>query len=243
VFHDFHTAWIASIRTALNSGLLPEGYYALAEQHAGETIADVLTLRAGRERDGHDQALPGPTGGTLVAEAPPRVRRRQTSDIPSLKPRTIAVRHVSGHELVATIEIVSPANKDRVAHVQEFAAKAAKSLEAGIHLLVVDVLPPGRFDCYGMHGAIWQVVNGPDERYDLPPREPLTLASYAAGGRVEAYIEHLAVGASLVEMPLFLRSDRYINVPLDPTYADAYRGVPAVWRDVLEGRTPATPPR
>jgi hypothetical protein len=45
IFHDFHTAWISEIRNALNHGVLPTDYYALAEQHAGGFIADVLTLR------------------------------------------------------------------------------------------------------------------------------------------------------------------------------------------------------
>ena len=36
-------------------------------------------------------------------------------------------------------------------------------------------------------------------------------------------------------MPLFLRPDRYVNVPLEPTYQAAYQGMPAFWRDVLEG--------
>jgi hypothetical protein len=44
IFHDFHTVWIGALRTALNEGLLPQGYYALAEQHAGRSIADALTL-------------------------------------------------------------------------------------------------------------------------------------------------------------------------------------------------------
>src|SRR5438552_743204 len=33
IFHDFHTTWVGQFRTALNSGLLPGNYYALAEQH------------------------------------------------------------------------------------------------------------------------------------------------------------------------------------------------------------------
>jgi len=52
------------------------------------------------------------------------------------------------------------------------------------------------------------------------------------------YLEHFAVGTALPEMPLFLRPDRYINVPLEPTYQAAYRGMPAFWKDVLEGRPP-----
>jgi hypothetical protein len=46
----------------------------------------------------------------------------------------------------------------------------------------------------------------------------------------------MAVGDSLVDMPLFLDPDRYINLPLEATYQAAWRGMPAYWREVLEGR-------
>jgi hypothetical protein len=62
----------------------------------------------------------------------------------------------------------------------------------------------------------------------------MTLVSYRANGIVEAYVEHLTVGDPLVEMPLFLDADFYINVPLEATYQSAYRGVPDFWRDVIE---------
>lgn len=44
IFHDFHHAWIEDIKRALNSGILPDEYYALAEQFAGGFGPDVLTL-------------------------------------------------------------------------------------------------------------------------------------------------------------------------------------------------------
>ncbi len=239
VWHDFHVAWIPEIRTALNSGLLPSGYYALAEQHAGRSIADVLTLHASPVRR---EPLPPPpdTGGTAVAEAPPRVRWRRTVDPAALaRRRSLAIRHVSGHRLIALIEIMSPANNDRARHVEDFAAKAVDALNSGVHVLMVDLFPPGPQDPQGMHGAICQRLEESDESDDLPADAPLTLASYeAAGVRVEVYREHVAVGAVLPEMPLFLRPDRYVNVPLEATYAAAYRGMPAFWRDVLEGRPP-----
>jgi hypothetical protein len=132
VWHDFHVAWIPEIRTVLNSGLLPPGYYALAEQHAGRSIADVLTLHASPVRS-EPLPLPPDTGGTAVAEVPPRVRRRQTVEQAALvRRRSLAIRHVSDHRLIALIEIVSPANKDRARHVEDFAAKAAEALELGV---------------------------------------------------------------------------------------------------------------
>ena len=75
-----------------------------------------------------------------------------------------------------------------------------------------------------MHGLVRQRLEQSDEPYDLPAGEPLTLASYAAGPQIEVYLEHLAVGAVLPEMPLFLGQDRYVHVPLEATYHEAYRG-------------------
>jgi hypothetical protein len=49
IFHDFHTAWLGSLRQALNGGVLPAGYYALIDQDAGE-IGQPLEQQ-GRRRD------------------------------------------------------------------------------------------------------------------------------------------------------------------------------------------------
>src|SRR3954463_3318336 len=92
-FHAFHTAWITHLSEALNGGLLPSGYYAMPEQHARRPITDVLTLHTGASRE----QRPMPEGGLAVAEAPPRVSRRQTI-VPAAasRRRTLAIRHVSG---------------------------------------------------------------------------------------------------------------------------------------------------
>lgn len=49
--------------------------------------------------------------------------------------------------------------------------------------------------------------------------------------RVDAGIFH---AFHLPAMPLFLRPDRYINVPLEVTYLEAFRTLPAFWREILE---------
>jgi hypothetical protein len=237
IFHDFHTVWAVAIRNALNEGLLPEGYYVMAEQHAGRAIADILTLHASSEA-AEPSWLPPDTGGMAVAEAPPRVRRKQTIQPTILsRRRSLAIRHVSGHRLVALIEIVSIGNKDRSRHVEDLVDKAVSALERGVHLLLVDLFPPGLHDPSGIHGSICQSLDEAGEPYALPTDAPLTLASYAAGSVVDIYFEHLAVGSILAEMPLFLRPDRYVNVPLESTYQASYRSMPAFWRDVLEGRS------
>lgn len=235
IFHDLHIAWLPEIRKALNR-ILPEGYYALAEQHIGNKIADVLTLH---ESPQTSEPLPPPpaTGGTLVADAPPRVRWTDTLDAAAVqRRRTLAIRHVSGHRLVALLEVVSPAKKDRGEHVEEFAAKVVSALDAGVHVLIVDVFPPGPYDRGGFHGQVHQRMEQSEEPYTVPPDEPLTLVSYAAGPRVDVYLKHARVGLALPEMPLFIRPDRYVTVPLEPTYLAAYDGMPGFWKGVLEGR-------
>jgi hypothetical protein len=238
IFDDFHTVWTGMLRNALNDGLLPPGYYALAEQHAGRAIADVLTLHASPE-PGEPAWLAPDTGGIALAEAPPRVQHKQTIGPAALtRRRSLAIRHVSGHRLIALIEIVSLANKDRPRHVEELVGKVVSALERGIHLLLVDLFPPGPHDPSGIHGDILEYLEPPDPPYAVPTDRPLTLASYVAGSQIDVYLEHLAVGSPLAEMPLFLRPDRYVNVPLEPNYQATARGMPGFWREVLEGRKP-----
>jgi hypothetical protein len=242
IFHDFHHAWVGQIRTALNEGLLPEGYYALAEQHMGALIPDVLALHASpAPAPSEPRSGPPMTGGTLLAEAPPKVQRRQriVPDWAGLR-RSIAIRHVSGHRLVALVEIVSPANKDRPGSVEMFVEKAASALKFDVNLLVVDLFPPGPHDPSGIHAALVESLSPVGEPYELPPAKPLTLASYVAGPHIEMYLEHVAVGERLSDMPLFLRHDRYVSAPLEATYERAWRGMPAFWRDVLDGRSSAS---
>ncbi|HJT30418.1 MAG TPA: DUF4058 family protein [Pirellulales bacterium] len=232
IFHDFHSAWITELRNTLNGGLLPKNYYALSEQHAGRYVGDLITLHASAATD--LPPLPPATGGLAVADAPPQVRLRTTlATSPRMRRRTLAIRHVSGHRLVAILEIVSPSNKDRAEHVEELAAKIVAALEAGIHVLLVDLWPPGAFDPRGIHGAVRDWFDALDGPYRPPANEPLTLASYCASPPAEVFVEHLAVGRRLPEMPLFFHADRYINIPLEATYQAAFDGTPAFWRDVL----------
>ena len=234
IFHAFHLNWIAELNKTLNGGLLPEGYYALPEQHAGSTIPDILTLHASSPSDKH-APLPPLSGGTSVAEAPPKVERRQTvGSVARTRRRTLAIRHVSEHRLVAILEIVSPANKDRARSVAEFAGKIVTALSYGVHVFLVDLLPPGNHDPSGMHGAIWQRLETTEEPYDLPDDDPLTLASYVASEPVDIYLEHPCVGTPLLDMPLFLQADRYVNVPLEKTYQEAYGSLPSYWREILD---------
>jgi hypothetical protein len=232
IFHHFHNAWITNICSALNAGLLPPDYYALAEQIAGGLGPDVLTLRT----PANGAAPPdNPTGGVALATAPPRVsyRARLERDQYAAKANAIVIRHISNHQVVAMLEIVSPGNKSSRNGLRAFVRKAVETLQAGIHLLIVDLFPPGPRDPQGIHRAIWDEIE-PDARFVLPAGEPLTLASYIGGPCPEALVDFAAVGQPLPERPLFLNYDIYVPVPLESTYRAAYEGVPPIRRARLE---------
>lgn len=230
-FHDFHNGWIIYLRDALNRGVLPKGYYAQSEQHSMEYIADVLTLHVPNDQPPDA----GEKGGVSVLDAPPKVSRRVQMQPPYDKLRkTLAIRRTTGHRVVALIEILSPGNKSRRRKVSEFVRKATDAVRHGCHLLLVDLLPPTTFAPRGMHAAIWE--SWYESKYALPKDKPLTLCSFESRRHepVEAWIEHLAAGDTMIDMPLFLREDFYVNVPLQATYDQSFLGVPEVFRAMLE---------
>lgn len=231
-FHDFHNSWIVHLKEALNEGLLPKGYYALSEQHSGRFLADVLTLHVGPPGT---ERLPPPEGGLALAEAPPQVERKLTvSAAARSRRRTLTIRHVTGHRIVALLEIVSPSNKDRLQNVEDFVAKVTSALDQGIHVTVADLFASGLHDPAGMNGAIWTALDKSGEPFALPSDTPLTFAAYVADSPVEIYLRYTTFGRPLPNVPLFLTTDHYVNLPLERTYDAAFRGMPEVWRAVLE---------
>ncbi len=235
IFHHFHHDWITEIARALNRGILPADYYALAEQHAAGFGPDVLTLQGDRNGNADDLAGMVPvSGGGGVLLAAPKLQPTAETDMAFYrrKQSTIAVRHVSGDEIVAIVEVVSPGNKAGRNPLRAFVEKAAKLLDNQIHLLILDLLPPGRRDPQGIHGAIWEEIT--DQEYVAPADKPLTLVAYESGFSVRAYVVHVAVGGVLTDMPLFLEPEKAVEVPLEATYQAAFAEVPRRWRRVLE---------
>lgn len=230
IFHHFHQSWIADLAGRLNQGKLPPDYYALAEQFAGGRGPDVLTLQG----PAHEAAnTPAPTSGVTLADAPPQVRFRLKAegDWYAAKANAVVIRHISGHRVVAIVEVVSPGNKSSRQALRKFVDKAVEMLRAGVHLLIVDLFPPGPRDPEGVHKAIWDEFI--DNEFALPPDSRLTLAAYIADTYPEAFVEPVSVGRDLPDMPLFLSLDSYVPAPLEETYRSAWDKVPAFWRDVL----------
>jgi hypothetical protein len=234
IFHAFHHGWIEELARALNRGILPEDYYALPEQHAAGFGPDVLTLQGSRDQDDGPAPAVSPSSRSCALLTAPQLEPTAETDMEFYRRRqtSVAVRHVTGDRVVAMIEVVSPGNKSTRNALRSFVEKAAELLNQGIHLLILDLLPPGRRDPHGIHAAIWDDIAG--QEYACPAERPLTLAAYETALAVRAFVRHGAVGDSLPDMPLFLEPNGCVGVPLEATYQTAFAAMPRRWRRVLE---------
>ncbi len=228
-YHNFHYRWIASIMDRLNAGLLPPGFFAMAEQFVGRPETDVVALQT--SSPAKDPMIGN--GGVAVATQRPITRFVLTLEQEryARKAHRIAIHHEVG-EVVAVIEVVSPGNKDRKHSLRSFVEKAVELIDQGVNLLIVDPFPPGHHDPQGIHKAIWDEFT--DQPFELPPDKPLTLAAYQAEPTKTAYVEPIAVGDRLPDMPLFLCEEVYVSVPLEETYQTTWNVLPAELRRLLE---------
>src|SRR5205807_1392264 len=132
---SFHGAWAEAIASALNQSLLPERYVAEARvKFGGQVEIDVGTFA-------ENGALPKMDSGGVAVWAPPQPVA--TAPLDFQDPEIFEVQVLNddeGPRLVAAIELVSPANKDRPANRRMFAAKCASYLQSGVSVIIVDVV-------------------------------------------------------------------------------------------------------
>ncbi len=171
----------------------------------------------------------------VLATSPPKVRYRfaleQTKY--AAKANVVAIRHASDHRVIAMLEIISPGNKNSREGIRRFVTKALEALRAGVHLLIADLLPPGKRDPDGINKLICDELG--DNDYALSAEQPLSVGAYVGGPSSAAFLDLFAVGEPLPTMPLFLTADVYIYVPLEETYQAAWAALPAYWSGIISG--------
>ena len=97
---------------------------------------------------------------------------------------------------------------------------------------MIDLFPPGKRDSQGIHKAIWdQFIEGD---FELPAGKPLTLVAYDAQPLPIAYVEPVAVGDELPDMPIFLKPGTHVPASLEATYQTAWSVFPAPLKRLLE---------
>jgi len=221
----FHGQWPSMIVLAL-SDRLPPGYVAAPHVHLGASIeVDVATY----EVDGPD--FP-PTGGAddgegraTVAWAPPSPGLSVATDLPDLDEYEVRVHDTRrGRRLVAAVEIVSPANKDRPEHRRAFVAKCAAMLMDRVCVVIVDLVTTRTSNLYAdlmdhLGQADPSLAEGP------PPLHAVACRCARRGDRwhLETWPHPLTLGQALPSLPLWLGDELAIPLDLEASYEETCR--------------------
>jgi hypothetical protein len=219
-----HGTWVHTILQRLNRVVLTKPYAARSFVHLGTQVeVDVSALR----REGTPSLFNG-NGGVATA-APPQVYTPPapplTEEVAFPEPDLFEVKVYRGAgmwKLVAAIELVSEANKDRAEHRRTFAVKCASYLQKGVSVVVVDSVTNRTAE---LHNDLCELLGlSPEMRWSSPTG--LHAAAYRVVGtgehiRLDAWPFALTLGELLPTVPLWLAADLAVPLELELTYADA----------------------
>lgn len=214
-----HGGWPMMIVASLRRKL-PRRYFAEPRVHSGASAEiDVATF----ENEGEDVLTAGDgngNGGIATAVwAPPRPTLAVVTDLPAQDVYEVRVYDQKRHcRLVAAVEIVSPANKDRLEHRRAFVSKCAGLLRERVSVVIVDVVTTRTQNLYV---EMLDLIGHSDP--SLNPEQPL----YAAACRLtkhdndwllETWAQALGLGRHLPTVPLWLADDLAIPLELEESY-------------------------
>jgi hypothetical protein len=226
-WESFHTTWATAIADVLNDDLLPEGYFAEEQLHpAARVEIDVATFE--------ERGTAEPAGGVAVARSkvyspPEPTWVMPLSLIEGLE--LLVYSSEGGPTLVAAVELISPANKDRPESRRALATKCASYLHQGIGLIHVDVVTSRSAH---LHNELMSLLT-PDRgtssgetTQHLPQGSSLYAVAYRPIRRestddLEIWPTALSVGEPLPELPLWIAPNLAVPVDLETTYQNACR--------------------
>ena len=220
-----HGQWPAMIVVDLNRQL-PDRYVAEPHIHLGSSIE--IDLAAYYQEVAETQSARSSAEGAGVAAvvwAPPSPTLAVATDPPALDAYEVRVYDVkSGRRLVAAVEIVSPANKDRPEHRRAFIAKCVSLLQKRVCFAIVDLVTTRSSNLYAdlieLFGQQAPTLSGgPSSLYAVACR-------WVSSGELwllEAWAHPLALGSPLPTLPLWLDDSLAVLLDLDASYEETCR--------------------
>lgn len=224
-WEELHGQWPAMIVMALNRKLPPR-YVAAPRVHLGPYMEIDVSAYDKDERAAF-AATTGPgegEGGVATAVwAPPRPTLDVITNLPDQDEYEVRIYDTKRHRrLVAAVEIVSPANKDRPENRRAFVTKCAALLQQGVSVAIVDLVTTRQFNLYG---DLLEQIGETDPA--LAPEPPPLYATACRWIRrdeawhFETWTHPLALGQPLPTLPLWLADDLAVPLELEASYEEA----------------------
>lgn len=216
-WEGFHIQWTNAIVEQLNLDRLPPKYFAESNIYRGrDTEIDAAPCDKWKTLPGSNDSDEG--DAATMGWQPPRATIQHAVNAFETDVCEVRVFNEAGFPtLVAAVELVSPRNKDRPESRRVFAIKCASYLQAGVSVIVVDVVTGRR---HNLHEELFRLL-------ELPNDEPFIADVYAAAYRVyrnpdadrlEAWPEPLEVSGELPTLPLWLAEDFAVPLGLEESY-------------------------
>jgi hypothetical protein len=221
-WEGIHSDWASSIARQLNRKPLPERFHAIPHIYFGGRVEiDVATV----DRGGETSQAEG--GGVATAVwAPARPLLDVAVDFVDQVALEVQIFSQEGARLVAALELVSPANKDREAHREAFVVKCAAYLQQGVSLIIMDVVTERRAN---LHRELLELLklSGEGNGREFPDLYAAAYRTFTADGkgRFQAWEEPLAVGRALPTLPLWIAPDLVVPVDLESSYRETCEGL------------------
>jgi hypothetical protein len=208
------------------SRVLPADFIAEPRVHLGAYFE--VDVCAFEETEGKPAAWNpmAESGGVATATwSPPRPTLMVEADLADQYEYAVHVYDASrGRRLVAAVEIVSPANKDRAESRRAFVTKCAALLQQGVCVSIVDLVTTRGFNLYA---ELLALIDRKDPAF--APQPPSVYAATCrgriAGGTpwLETWAYPLVLGQPLPKLPLWLDEELAVELDLEASYEETCR--------------------
>jgi hypothetical protein len=224
-WEGFHGGWPMSIVEEL-SPRLADGFVAEPRVQLGSYYdIDVCTFEQEEDRDSSFNFARESRGGLVTtAQAPPVPTLTVDAEFPEQYAYEVLVFGLERErQLVAAVEIVTPANKDRPESRQLFVAKCFNLLRQGVCLSIIDIVTIRQFNLYT---ELLALLERSDPRFSPPPPIYAVTCRKRQDGRqtkLDAWSCPLAIGQPLPSLPVQLSETQTVYLDLEASYDETCR--------------------
>jgi hypothetical protein len=224
-WEGFHGQWPGMIVQQL-APRLPEGFVAEPRVHLGAYYEiDVCAFEQHEEGELLFGSVREPGGVATATQSPPAPTLTLDTEFPEQYVYEVLIFDLErDRRLVAAIEVVSPANKDRPESRQLFVAKCFNLLRKDVCLSIVDLVTIRQFNLYT---ELLTMLRRRDPAFGAapPPTYAVTCRKRQAGTqtKLDTWSFPLAVGQPLPSLPIWLSETQSVPLDLEASYEGTCR--------------------
>jgi Protein of unknown function (DUF4058) len=206
---------------------LPDGFVAEPRVHLGAFYEIDVCPFEQEAAVGSTSPVPQASAGGLATAtyAPPAPTLTLDADLSEPYAYEVLVFDLErDRQLVAAVEIVSPANKDRPDSRQVFVAKCLSLLQKNVCVSMIDLVTIRQFNLYA---ELLALLGRSDPSFSPapPPTYAVTCRKRVEGRKtkLDTWARPLAVGQPLPSLPLWLTEAHTVSLDLEASYEAACR--------------------